>query len=391
VPSLAPYFIYQATAGAVFSQAVFVVFYEERVALSLATVLWLQSYFVLVRALLDVPFGAVADRISRRACLVASGLVLAVGSAVILRWPSLGAAIVLETMLAMVTALRSGADTALLYDTLKAAHALDRYPEAESRSQAIVSLGSGLVAIGGSLLAAHDLTWPYVANIGAGLVTAAAALGLREPPLATRRTRGHIRDAVRVAAGTPDIRWTIGLAALVVSASHVYFFLQQPYLRTIGVPVALFGVVFAATKVVTAFVAARAHRTEERLGVRGSAAAMIAVQTIGLGAIAATTSPLGALLILSRGLLDGLWMPLLNVLTNRVVASELRATILSLQSFVSRLALAAVIALAGIGAERIGLAQTIGFAAVGSAILGALLLVRAPRLPEHPRVIAKPT
>jgi hypothetical protein len=118
---------------------------------------------------------------------------------------------------------------------------------------------------------------------------------------------------------------------------------------------------------------------------------MIAVQTIGLGAIAATTSPLGALLILSRGLLDGLWMPLLNVLTNRVVASELRATILSLQSFVSRLALAAVIALAGIGAERIGLAQTIGLAAVGSAILGALLLVRAPRLPEHPRVIAEPT
>ncbi|HXJ35383.1 MAG TPA: MFS transporter [Candidatus Eisenbacteria bacterium] len=388
MPSLAPYFVYQATAGAVFSQAVFVVFYQERVGLSLSAVLWLQSYFVLVRALLDVPFGALADRVSRRLCLVASGVVLAVGSAGILWWPSLGMAVVLETMLAMVSALRSGADSALLYDTLDTAGALDRYPRAESLSQAISSLGSGAVAIAGSILAAHDLAWPYVANIAAGSATVVAAACLREPPR-HHRARGILRDAARVVARTPAVRWTIALAALVVSASHVYFFLQQPYLRAIGVPLALFGAVVAATKVVTALVATGAHRIESRLGVRGSAALMAAVPAVGLGAMAAVASPVGALVILTRGVLDGLWMPLLNVLMNRLVDSRLRATILSVQSLVSRLALASVVGLCGVATAHVGLDATLAVAAATSLVLGAALVVTAPRLPERSRVIAE--
>jgi len=75
------------------------------------------------------------------------------------------------------------------------------------------------------------------------------------------------------------------LAALVVSASHVYFFLQQPYLRAIGVPLAFFGGVFAATKVVTALVATGAHRIEARLGVRGRAGAMVVVPVVEPGVV----------------------------------------------------------------------------------------------------------
>jgi len=198
-----------------------------------------------------------------------------------------------------------------------------------------------------------------------------------------------MRNAARVVVGAPSVQWTIALAALVVSASHVYFFLQQPYLRAIGVPLALFGGVFAATKVVTALVATGAHRIEARLGVRGTAGAMVVVPVVGLGAMAAVASPVGALCILSRGILDGLWMPLLNVLMNRLVGPELRATILSMQSLVSRLALAGVIALCGIATARIGLAATLAIAATASAVSGAVLVALAPRLPERPRVIAE--
>src|SRR5262249_22362191 len=201
---------------------------------------------------------------------------------------------------------------------------------------------------------------------------------------------GRVGEAAGLAARSPSVRWTMALAALVVSASHVYFFLQQPYLEAAGVAVALFGVVFAATKVLTALVAAGAHRVERRLGVRGSAAVMVATPVVGLGALAATTSPLGVLALLSRGVLDGLWMPLLDVIMHRLVPSELRATLLSVQSVVSRLALAAVIALCGAATERVGLAPTIGAVAAACAVTGVLLLARVPRLPEHPRVIAGP-
>jgi hypothetical protein len=114
------------------------------------------------------------------------------------------------------------------------------------------------------------------------------------------------------------------------------------------------------------------------LGLAGMSAAMT------LGAPVA-----GAALVLLRGGLDGLWMPLTNVYVNRLVPSELRATLLSLQSLVARLALAVVIALAGVASAGVGLAATLGLAAIAVAFVGATLLATAPRLPGRPRVIAE--
>jgi hypothetical protein len=101
------------------------------------------------------------------------------------------------------------------------------------------------------------------------------------------------------------------------------------------------------------------------------------------------SGPLGAVVIVSRGLLDGLWMPLVNVLMNRVVPSAMRATMLSLQSLVSRLVLAAVLAVVGVAAERLGLGATLACAACVVAVTGVALSATAPRLPEPPRVIAE--
>jgi hypothetical protein len=98
---------------------------------------------------------------------------------------------------------------------------------------------------------------------------------------------------------------------------------------------------------------------------------------------------LGAALLLTRGGLDGLWMPLTNVWVNRLVPSELRATMLSLQSLVARLALASVIGLAGVATSHLGLGATLAAAAIAVALVGATLLATAPRLPERSRVIAE--
>src|SRR5258707_1105791 len=172
VPSLAPYYAYQALANASFFQVVFMVFYQERAGLPLATVLWVQTYFMALRAALDVPFGALADRTSRRLCL-AGGMALLAGASALVVW--------------------------------------------------------------------------------------------------------------------------------------------SPTLPAIAVPLGAFGVVFAATKLVTAAVALRAAQVDDALGARGATIVMAVVGALGLGAMSAASGPAGAAIVLTRGVLDGLWMPLTNV------------------------------------------------------------------------------
>jgi MFS family permease len=376
---VATYLLYEAAASSTFYSAVFFVFYEDRVGLSAALVLGLQSYAIGLRALLDLPFGALADRTSRRACLIGSALGMITGAALLLTWPALAAVWIAETCFAAASALRSGADSALLFDALRSEDRLDEYPRTESRGQAAASLGSGLAAVIGGLLAAEDPRLPYAATALVACLTAFLAFRLPEARIAGRVRGARFLGEARRAVRTRGVPWTLGLAVLTVVASHAYFFLQQPYLRAIGVPVALFGVVFAATKVVTALVASIAHRADDALGERGAAALMGVVSTLGLTAMGAITGPLGALLVLTRGALDGLWMPLLNIYINRRVGSDVRATTLSLMNVLSRLALSIALAVLGWALAEVGLTAALIGSGIAAAATAALLVATAPR------------
>jgi MFS family permease len=364
---LGSYYLYQATASCVFFAPIFYVYYEERAGLALATILWVQSYYLAVRAVCDVPLGAVADRWSRPACLAAYALCHVAGSGALLIAPCLTTVVAAETVFALGGAFRSGADSALLFDSLAAAGRLDLYPRAESRAQAVIALATGTTAIAGGLLAAIDLRLPYVATVVAMSASAAFALSVaRRAAGPSGRPSSIVRlvhEAWRHARRSGAVRWVLALAAFTVVASHLYFYLQQPYLRAVGVPLAFFGVVFALTKAVTAAVASAAHRVDASLGPRAATAVMTAAPVLGLGGMSLVATPAGAALLLTRGVLDGLWQPLLNVYMNRLVESRLRATMLSALSLVARLALSVAIALAGWGTARAGLAPTLFVAA----------------------------
>jgi hypothetical protein len=300
--------------------------------------------------------------------------------ALLVAWPALAPAVLAETLLATSTALRSGADSALLFDTLRAEARSEVYPAAESRAHAVASIGSATAAILGGLLASVDLRLPYAATALAalGMVVVAAALPEARPPDAAG-ARATLGEAALTAARTRVVRWAMSLAAFAVVLSHVYFYLQQPYLQAIGVPVAVFGFVFAATKVVTAAVATQAHRIDAVLGERGAAGLMAAISGVGLGGMALVGGPAGATLILTRGLLDGLWMPLTNIYLNRVVASRLRATMLSLQNLIARIALSATLAGLGLVSGWLALETTLAITALAAAAGGTLLVATHAR------------
>lgn len=377
---LRSYWLYAGGQNLVLYNSVFFVFYEEELGLSVAAILALQSYATALRGFLDLPLGGLADRVSRRACLVWGSVCMASGSATLLLFPSLAAAWFAETLIATSTALRSGADSALLFDALDSEGRRDVYAFAESRAQAIASVGSGCAAIAGGLLASFDLRLPYLATVCFAVLTALLALRLPDarPAAGAVRSNRPLRDAAGVVWASPSLSWVMALIVFSVVASHIYFYLQQPFLRGVGLPVAVFGLVFAGTKAVTAVVANYAHRVDGALGERGSAALMVALPTVGLAAMAVATGPLGAFWILTRGLLDGLWMPLANIYVNRRVESGLRATTLSLQSVVGRIVLAAVLALMGAATAGASVATLLGASAVAAALIGTLLVVLRP-------------
>jgi hypothetical protein len=70
-------------------------------------------------------------------------------------------------------------------------------------------------------------------------------------------------------------------------------------------------------------------------------------------------TPVGAVVVILRGVGDGLLLPVVYFYLNRVVGEQARASVLSIATVVARLAQAAVLATLGLALERISFGATL--------------------------------
>ncbi|HZR83140.1 MAG TPA: MFS transporter [Candidatus Binatia bacterium] len=370
------YFAYQTFGSVNFFWPVFVVFYQRYGRLDLPAIFELQAFFTLSRVVLDVPLGLAADRFGRRLALIASAALTAIGCGVIVAWPSLVAFYLAELCFASSVAAKSGADSALLYDALSEHGQVDDYPRVEGRAQSLAALAAATSAIASGLLLEWWLPLPYLMTLSAACATVMSAVLIDEPVRVTSSAswRGIARGALREIVASRAAMWVIALYALLVVLSHVVFYLQQPYLEAIGVPVALFGVVFAASKLVHAMAASRAARVEALVPPARMPAVLLAAALSPIALMGAIASPLGALVVPLRGVADGLLQPVVNFYLNRLVSPFRRASVLSIASFAARLLQVVVLWAFGMALARMSASATLRLAAVLGALASAALL-----------------
>jgi len=369
-------------------------FYREWGGLSFTKILLIQAWYMAWSFLLEVPTGAVADRFGRRVSVSLAGVVVAVAAPVYALIPRLPVFLAGEVLFATAMALMSGADEALVYDSLKA---LGREAEAtrtmsmlESWKLAGIVLGS---LSGGFMAGAWGLRIPMFFQCVPALLSSGVALTLVEPP----REKGGPDSAsarrylVILSGGLGQLRRHPVLRALTLdlvsvgTISWLILWSWPPQLERSGIPIAFFGVVHSAMCLGQIAILSRQHALERMFGgiiplVRITAI----VPPLGYMALAATSHPAaslaGILLVSVLGLSRG---PLFSGALNRHIASEERATVLSAVSAARTLAIAVVYPVAGV---LMDLSLPLAFAAFGISGLLAAVLGAAPRTALEPEM-----
>jgi MFS family permease len=186
--------------------------------LSVGQISALFAIWSAVGLLAEVPSGALADRFSRRSCLVAAGILQAAAYAVWLLLPGFAGFALGFALWGFGGSLVSGAKEALLYDGLDAAGARDHY----ARVAGWVA-GMELVA---QIPAAVAATWLFAAggfslagwvSVGICLAGAGVAATLPEPPRGDVDGAGYLatlRDGVADAARASGVRPVLLAAAV---------------------------------------------------------------------------------------------------------------------------------------------------------------------------------
>ena len=356
-------------------------FMTEVRGLSFAEYGLMQSIYYWVVMAAEVPSGVIADRLGRRGTLFLGALVNGIGCftfAVSFDLPMFALG---EVLFALGTALISGADSAILYDSLAAENRQTEYARAEGAGQAtwltVTAVGMPLTDL--FLVRGNDPVLAYWLSGSLSLIGAVAALAMTEPPRGERQstreiTVGAMKDVVHRPPVLRIILYSVGVFILLRAAIVMF---SNPVLAASGVPVNRYGMVLAIVNVFGAFTAFRGHRILERYGERAFMVAMPIALIVMFALLLVVRTPWVIALFCIQGAVFGIY-PLIRTILNRHVGSaSRRATVISIESMACRVAFGLIALFTGVALESYGLNWAIAATTVAGCVpLVTVILIR---------------
>jgi len=345
-----------------FPMAVITLFWKDRIGLSLTQILLLQGIFSAATVLLEYPSGYVSDRVGYRTALTIAALFGTAGWALYTVATGFTHVLAAEILLGISLSFISGSDSALLYETLRTGGRENEYARYEGRMNGISQTGEALGALFAGVMYARAPLLPFFLQIGVWVAAFAVIRGMKEPPREREiHGRTHLAEAVRIARyaflDNRRLRAVILLNTVLGIASFYPVWLIQPYMQQHGVPLAWFGPAWTGANLTVAVFALASHRVHAFLGERSSIllfCAMILAGYLGLGLVGGT---FGFLFYYLLTAMRGMRGPIFLNHTQVETPSANRASILSLQSLVFRIAFIITGPLVGKMADRWGVQQ----------------------------------
>lgn len=139
-----------------------------------------------------------------------------------------------------------------------------------------------------------------------------------------------------------EIKWLILYGAVISTATLSMVWFIQPYAKDVGFPLGRIGLLWAAFNLSVAWFYTLAHGYEKRIGRKRSLISMIIFVFLGFALTGTFYSLRGLAFIFIIYFVRGINSPVITDYINRLVSSNIRATVLSVKALVMRILFAAV-------------------------------------------------
>jgi len=317
-----------------------VLFYQEN-GLGMKEVFTLQAIYSVSIVVLEIPSGYFADALGRKNTLIIGSVLGFAGYLVYSFSFGFWGFLVAEVVLGFGQSLISGADSALLYDTLLQHKKEDDYMKHEGRMISVGNFAEALAGIAGGLLAAISLRYPYYFQSLIAFAAVPASLTLFEPKIqgvAVKMGLGKIVKVVKYALfDNKQLMWNILYSSIVGASTLTMAWFVQPWFISIDLPVGMFGVLWTLLNLTVGITALFAYKLEHFFGAKSTVLVITIILAIGFLGAAFFQSLWGIVFLFLFYMARGIATPVLKDYINRITKSDVRATILSVRNFVIRI------------------------------------------------------
>lgn len=321
-----------------------VLFYHDN-GLSMAEIFWLKSVYSIAMVATELPSGYLADRWGSRRIILIGAILGTLGILIYSLSHDFTSFMIAEIILGIGFSCVSGADSALLYDSLKAENREHEYIRYEGRITSVGNFAEALAGVAGGLLATISLRTPYFFQIGVAAMAIPAAFLLKEPRHVLEKAHLTFKDllsALKITYLQKEIRSAILISSFTGAATLTYAWFVQPYFEKAQVPVSFFGILWTLLNLSTGMVSMYAYRIERWLGRRNSLLAIVILLSAGFIFTSLEISLAGIGILFGFYLVRGLATPVLKDYINQYTDSKVRATILSVRNFEIRIIFAII-------------------------------------------------
>ena len=316
-------------------------FYQDN-GLDLTQISILKAIYSISIVVLEIPSGYLADILGRKKTLIIGSLLGFFGFFTYSISYGFIGFLIAEVILGFGQSLISGADSAMLFDTLDEMKRKDEYVKFEGRITSIGNLAETIAGIIGGLLVGISLRFPYIVQTGVAFIAVPASLMLYEPLRNTKMLNvsfKHILNIVKFSLyDNKELRWNILHSSIIGAATlTMATLIVQPYLLQIKLPLFYFGIIWPALNLTVAAIALYAYKIEKKLDKSKSLIIITLFIPLGYIALSQVVAFWGIAILFIFYIIRGFATPVLKDYINQLTDSNVRATVLSVRNFVIRI------------------------------------------------------
>lgn len=356
---------------------IIVLFYKE-CGLDLADIFILKSVYSIAMVSLEIPTGYLADVWGRRNCLISGCILCFFGFTNYSLADTFVAFFISEILLGFGQSLVSGADSALLYDTMIHYRKEESYLKYEGRVTMIGNFSEAFAGIFSGLLATYSLRLPFYVQSGIAFIGIPAAFMLTEHAAKTRieNSFANIVKIIKYSLFTnKELCYNIMFSGVIGAATLTMAWFVQPLLIELDTPTSWFGIIWTILNLTVGISALYSDRLDQKLGSNRMYAFILFFIIGGYVAVSFNISYTGLVFLFFFYIVRGFATPILKGYINQITFSEMRATVLSIRNFVIRLMFAAMAPLVGWLHDLYSLSVALQATAVIIFIPGLLFLI----------------
>jgi len=354
-----------------------VLFYQSN-DMGMHEIFVLKAIYSIAIVAMEIPSGWMADVWGRKKTLILGSILGSAGFVIYSFSYGFWAFVAAEVILGIGHSFVSGADSAMLYDSLKADKRTDKYIREEGRITSVGNFAEAIAGVVGGFLAAISLRTPFYFQFAVAAIAIPASLTMIEPKVHVAEHLHSIKKLVRnirdMFVNDKNLRVAILLSAVTGTATLTFAWFVQPFFKAIGLPVEMFGIFWTALNLTVGVSSVFAYKIADFLGRKWSILMVIFLLTSGYILSGTFISYWGLGFLFLFYLVRGLATPIFKNYINEYTESGVRATMLSVRNFVIRITFAGIGPLLGYITDNVSLNKALMLAGI-LYLIAALLVV----------------